>query len=115
MRILIRLLISAAALWVADLLIDGIQLDTDNWLGVVIVVLVFGLVNAFIRPVIKLLSLPVLILTLGLFTLVINAALLGLTAALTDALSIDGFWAALLGALVVSVVSALLSFLVPDD
>ena len=114
MRLIIRLLINAAALWVAALLIDGIDLE-GGWLAILIVALVFGLVNAFIKPILKILSLPVVILTLGLFTLVINAALLGLTAAVTDALTVEGFWAALLGGLVITVVSALLSFLIPDD
>lgn len=114
MRFIIRLLINAAALWVAATLIDGIRLE-GSWLAIGIVALVFGLVNAFIKPVLKILSLPALILTLGLFTLVINAALLGLTAALTDALTVEGFWSAVLGGLVISVVSAILSFLVPDE
>ena len=76
--------------------------------------LVFGLVNTFIKPVLKVLSFPMIILSLGLFTLVINAAMLALTAAITDALSVRDFWSALLGAIIISIVSAVLSWFVPD-
>jgi putative membrane protein len=82
------------------------------------VALVFGLLNALLRPLLALLSCPLLILTLGLFTLVINAFILWLTSALSGSLGIgfhvDGFWAAFLGALVVSIVSILLSIFVRD-
>jgi putative membrane protein len=114
MKLIIRLLINAAALWVAAYLVTGIDLD-GSAAAILIVVLVFGLVNAIIKPILKLFSLPAVILTLGLFTLLINAAMLGLTAAVTDALTIDGFLPAILGAIVISIVSAVLSFLVPDD
>jgi putative membrane protein len=71
---------------------------TYLWIG-----LIFGVVNAVVGPVLRLLSLPFVVLTLGLFLLLINAALLGLTAALTDRLSIDGFWTAVLGGLILAV------------
>ena len=71
---------------------------TYLWIG-----LIFGVVNAIVGPVLRLLSLPFVVLTLGLFLLVINAALLGLTAALTDRLTIDGFVTALLGGLILAV------------
>ena len=114
MRLLIRLLINAAALWVAAQLVDGIDLEGSVG-GILLVALVFGLVNAFLRPVLRLLSLPVMILTLGLFALVINALLLWLTGALLDQLTVDGFIPALLGSIVVSIVSAVLGWFVPDD
>jgi putative membrane protein len=114
MRLILKLLINAAALWAAGELVSGIHLDGDFW-TILLVALVFGLVNTFIKPVLKILSFPVIILTIGLFTLVINAAMLGLTAAVTDALSIDDFWSALIGAIVISVVSAVLSWFVPED
>jgi len=82
------------------------------------VALVFGLLNALVRPLLMLLSCPMLILTLGLFTLVINALVLLLTSALSGSLGLGfhvaGFWAAFLGALVVSIVSVLVSVLLPD-
>ena len=80
--------------------------------------LVFGIVNAFIRPVAKLLTFPIIILTLGIFALVVNGLMLWLTSALSGALGLGfhvrGFWAALVGALVVSLVSTLLSLIVVD-
>ena len=112
MYILIRLLINAAALWVAAQLVSGITLPAD-WRLVLVVALVFGVLNAFIKPVLLLLSLPFLIVTLGLFTFVINALMLMLTSSLSGALGLGfqvaGFWPALLGALVVSIVSIALS------
>ncbi len=73
---------------------------TYLWIG-----LLFGVVNAIVGPILRLLSLPFVVLTLGLFLLVVNAALLGLTALLTDRLTIDGFWTALIGGLILALVS----------
>jgi putative membrane protein len=113
-----RLLANTAALWVASYLLAGISY-TGSWPGLLGVALVFGVVNAFIAPVLKVLSLPVQVLTLGLFTFVINALMLMLTSWLAQSLGIafavDGFWSALLGALIVSVVSGILSVLLVDD
>ena len=114
MRLILKLLINAAALWAAGELISGIDLDGDFW-TILLVALVFGVVNTFIKPILKVLSFPVIILSLGLFTVVINAAMLGLTAAVTDALSIANFWSALLGAVVISIVSAVLNTFVPNE
>jgi putative membrane protein len=75
------------------------QYGTYLWIG-----LIFGVVNAIVGPVLRLLSLPFVVLTLGLFLLVINAALLGLTAALSDRLSVDGFGTALIGGLILAIV-----------
>jgi putative membrane protein len=116
MRFLIHILITAAALWVAAQIVSGIQYTSLP--GLLGVALVFGIVNAVIRPVLKILSLPVIILTLGLFTLIINAFMLWLTSALSGALGlgfhVSGFLAAFLGALVISIVSFVLSMLTPD-
>ena len=87
---------------------------SDSFWPVVLVAAVFGLVNAILRPLLLLLSLPLVVLTLGLFTLVVNALMLLLTASLVQALSVDGFVAALLGSIVISVVSLLLSILLPE-
>jgi putative membrane protein len=117
MRFLVRLLISAAALWIATKIVPGVTY-TGEPIYLILVALVFGLVNAFARPLLALLTCPLLILTLGLFTFVINALILWLTGALSAKLGlgfhVDGFGAAFLGALVVSVVSFLLSVLIPD-
>lgn len=114
MRIILKLLILAGSLWVADYLINGIEFSGDFW-ALLLVALVFGLVNTFIKPILKVLSFPVMIVTFGLFALVINAGMLALTAAVSDNLSIDNFWSALLGALVISVVSTVLTWFVPNN
>lgn len=113
MRLILKLLVNAAALWVAGELITGIDLAGDFW-TILFVALIFGVINTFIKPILAFLSFPVIVLTLGLFALIINAAMLGLTAALTDALSIENFWSAVLGAVVISIVSALLNTFVPN-
>lgn len=108
---LIALVINAAALLLAARLIDGITY-VGHPLGIILVALVFGAMNVIIKPVLMLLSLPVILLTLGLFTLVINALMLMLTSALSAPLglgfTVSGFGAAFLGALVVSAVSVIL-------
>ncbi len=119
MRLVIRLLINAVAIWVATLIVPGIRVE-DQFLAWVVIALVFALVNALIRPVVQLLSLPITCLTLGLFTLVINALMLLLTSLLVgDFMAIEGgFWGqlgnALLAGIIISIVSALLSWLLPD-
>ena len=117
MRFLLRLLINAAALWVATRIVPGVTFEGDA-VYLVVVALVFGLLNALVRPLLTLLTCPLLILTLGLFTFVINAVILLLTSALSGTLGIgfhvSGFWAAFLGALVVTIVSIVLSLLIPD-
>jgi putative membrane protein len=119
MHLLLRLLINAAALWCAAQFIDGIRY-TGSTTGLLGLSLVFGVVNAFIRPVLAFFSLPVLILTLGLFSLVLNAAMLLITSSVATKLNIpfhvDGFGAALLGALLVSLMSTVLGWiLIPAD
>jgi putative membrane protein len=110
-----RLLINAAALWAATRLVPGISFDGD-WRLLFVVALLFGVINIAVRPILKLLTLPLLILTLGLFTFVLNALMLWLTGAISDALDlgfhVDGFVPAFVGALVVTVISFVLSLLV---
>jgi putative membrane protein len=115
MNVIVRLFINAAALWVATRVVTGISYSGD-WPLLFVVALVFGVLNVVVRPILILLSLPVLIVTLGLFLLVLNAALLLLTSAISGALAlgfhVDGFGAAFLGGLVVSIVSMALSLFV---
>lgn len=120
---LVRLIVTGIALWVATEVIDGVTVTSDSTSNQVVtlllVALIFGLVNAFIKPFVKLLSLPLLILTLGLFTFIVNALMFWLTSWIAEQLDlpfhVDGFfWAAVLGALVVSFVSWLLSLLLPN-
>jgi putative membrane protein len=112
-RLLLRIFINAVALWAAAALIPGISLVGEFW-PVLLVAGVFGLVNGLIRPLVLLLSFPVVLLTLGLFTIVVNALMLWLTAALVPALSVEGFGWALLGSLVISVVSLAFSLILPE-
>lgn len=100
---LVRCLVSAVGLWLASLIISGI---TVQGLGVLLGAgLLLGIVNAVVRPVMILLTLPFTILTLGLFLFVINAMMLGLVAWLLDGFAISGFWAALGGSLIISLTS----------
>jgi putative membrane protein len=117
MRLLLRIVVNVVAIWLATVLLSGITVvggaTTLERLGVLVVVaLVFALVNAVVKPVVKLLSFPLYILTLGLFTLVVNALMLMLTAWVTEfttwGLRVDGFGNAVVGALVISVVSIVL-------
>lgn len=125
MNYLLRVLVTAASFWVAMWILPGMEVATDAGqpdtgevvIGLLIVSVVFGLVNAIVRPIVSLLSLPVTCLTLGLFTLVINAAMLFLTVWLTSFLpvyvTIDSFfWTAILAALIISVVSTIMNWLV---
>ncbi|MGM0556477.1 MAG: phage holin family protein [Myxococcota bacterium] len=114
-KLLIKLLVNAAAIWAAAGIVPGMSLDTGQPLSILLVALVFGIVNALLKPLLTLLGLPFIIVTLGFFLLVINAALLGLTAGLTDALSISGFWAAVFGGICVSVVSWFLELFLPVE
>ena len=118
MHVVLRLLINAAALWVATRTVSGITYTGDG-ASLFGVALVFGVFNVLIKPILFFLSFPFVVLTLGLFTLVINAVMLRLTAAASDALglgfAVDGFSAALKGALVVTIVSFGLSMFVSDN
>lgn len=111
--IAIRVVVNALSLWAAASLIDGIELSSSAG-SVLLVAVIFGLVNALLRPIALLLSLPLLILTLGLFTVVVNAAMLAITDSLSGGLEVDGFGPAVLGAIVISVVSWALSSFLPD-
>jgi putative membrane protein len=112
MSFLIRLLVNAAALWVATRIVPGVSFDS----GVgpfLVVALLFGVINATLRPLTKILTFPLILLTLGIFALVVNGLMLWLLSSVSSSLGlgfhVSGFWSAFFGALVVSIVSALLS------
>jgi putative membrane protein len=111
MRFVIRWLINAVALYVTTLIVPGVKVP--NFGAVFLAALVLGIVNAVIRPIALILTLPFNILTLGLFTFVVNAGMLYLVSSVT-ALRLDSFWAAFLGAIVLSIVSTVLTHLVAD-
>jgi putative membrane protein len=116
MKLILRVVINALALGAAAYVVPGIRAGSVT--SLLLIALVFGLLNALVKPFLKLLSCPLLVLTLGLFTLVLNAVMLLLTARLGGVFGIDffveGFRAAFFGALVVSVVSILLSWILID-
>ena len=122
MKFLIWVVVNALALAVAIFLLDGIRLTGDSTqdklVTLVLVAVIFGVVNAFVGPVVKLLSLPFIILTLGLLLLVINGLLLLLTSWISGQVGlgfrVDGFWTALLGAIIVAVAGWLLRIVLPD-
>ncbi|SCE68003.1 putative membrane protein [Micromonospora viridifaciens] len=122
MGFLIRLAITALALWITTLIVPGVEVTGRNIastaLTLVVVALIFGVVNAVLKPVIKVLGCVFYLLTLGLFALVVNALLFLLTNWIAQVLHLPfhvrGFWAAFWGAIVVAVVSWLISIVVPD-
>src|SRR5215204_3568717 len=115
MWVIWRVLINAAALWAATQLVEGIAFDGD-WRLLFVVALIFGVINVSVRPILKLLTFPLLIVTLGLFTFVLNALMLWLTGAISDALDlgchVEGFVPAFIGALVVTAIGLVLSLFV---
>jgi putative membrane protein len=107
---IIRVLVVAAGLWVASKIIPGVEI-TDGW-ALLLAALVLGIINAIVRPVVIIMTLPLTILTLGLFLLVINAAMLSLAAWLLDGMTVAGFWSAFFGAIVVSIVAWLVTWFI---
>jgi putative membrane protein len=107
MRFLVRVVLNGIAIVVAAYFVPGLQLAGPG--AALIAGAILGFVNAIVRPVLFLLTLPVTLLTLGLFIFVLNAACLGLTAALVPGFDIEGFWGAFFGALIVTIVSWILN------
>ncbi|MFE7566481.1 phage holin family protein [Streptomyces sp. NPDC057539] len=122
MNFLVKTIANAGALAVAIWLIQNITLTGDSTgkkaLTLVLVAVLFGVINFIVKPVVQLLTLPLFILTLGLITLVINALMLLLTSWLADKLDlsfhVEGFWTAVLGGLIISIVSWALNVVLPD-
>jgi putative membrane protein len=112
-KLILKWLINAAALYAAVQLIPGIEAEGTG--AILIAAVVIGLINATLKPLAVLLTLPLTVVTLGLFYLVVNGAMLYLAAALTPGLRLSGFGAAVLGAIVVSIVGMLLGGLVRDE
>ena len=114
-KFILRLAVNAAAMWVASLILTNVTLE-GNFLQIALVALIFGVVNALIKPVLKLLGLPFIVVTLGLFTLVINAFLLWLVDILSGAIfQVEGILTYLWASIIISVVSWALNLLIPDD
>ncbi|MFJ4772711.1 phage holin family protein [Streptomyces uncialis] len=123
MNFLVKTIANAGALAVAIWLLDKITLTGGSTgaktLTLIVVALIFGLVNILVKPVVQILTFPLFILTLGLITLVVNALMLLLTSWVADKLDVgfhvEGFWTAVLGALIISIVSWALNVVLPDD
>lgn len=117
-KFFIRWLINAVALFAAVWVVPGIDYLGD-WTGIIWLALIIGLLNALVRPLLKFLTCPLIILTLGLFTIIINTGMLLLTRTIGQSLgiglSVDGFWSALLGSLVMSIVSIIMSVIFRDE
>jgi len=121
-QLIIRLAVNGIALWIAILVVDGVDIEASTTTGEVLTILaiaaVFAVVNIVVRPIVKLLSLPLYVITLGLFTFVVNALMLLLTSWIADLLDVpfhvDGFWTALLGGLVISFVSWVINLVLPS-
>jgi putative membrane protein len=122
MGYVIRVLVTAVALWISTLILSGITLTTDQtWkkvLTLLAVAVIFGLVNGVLRPIIKVIGCAAYVLTLGLIAVIVNGALFLLVSWIAGKLSlpfhVDGFWTAVLGALIVGVISWLMGLAVPD-
>lgn len=118
-RFFVRLAINAVALYAAIQLVDGIHAETTHWLAILGLALIFGVLNALLRPLITLLTCPLVILTLGLFTLLINTLmfyLAGVIGRLFDiGFTVSGFWPAFLGGLITSIVSVILSMVFKEE
>jgi putative membrane protein len=117
-KLLLRIVINAFAIWLAASLISGFNFE-GNIISLVIVSIIFGLVNAVIRPIVKFFTLPITLVTLGLFTLVINTAMLLIVVWLSGSLSLEGgifanLWTAFLASIIISIVSTILSWFLPD-
>ncbi len=108
MSFVIKVLVTAVAVWVAVELVDGLEFD-GTWVGLIAIAVILGVVNAFARPIVTILSLPIVLLTLGLFLLIINGLMLALTIWVSEELGLGltstGFGATLVGAIIVTVVS----------
>ena len=117
-KFILRWVINAIALFAAIYLVPGVTLQ-GSWTSIIWLALIFGLINAFLRPLLKLLTCPLIFLTLGLFTLLINTFLFWLTEPIGQFfgvdLTINGFWPAFVGGLVVSVVSVIMSLILKDE
>jgi putative membrane protein len=107
MKLLVRLIASALAFWAATALISGITVNGGAW-SYLWVALLFGVINGLIGSLLKLFTLPAILLTFGLFSFVINSAMLMLTARWSDRLDVTNFWSALGASLIISVISTLI-------
>jgi putative membrane protein len=113
MGFLLKVLVTGLSVFVADYFLNGVHIN-DDWKTVIIVALVLALLNSFVKPVLVILTIPVTIITLGLFLLIINALMVIWADKLIAGFTVDSWWAAILFSLIVSIVSAILNGLAKD-
>jgi putative membrane protein len=112
----LRWLFLAIAIAITSSVMPGFHIHGNFWGNLIIISAVLGLINAFIRPIVMLFTCPLIILTLGLFTLIVNGLMLSLTAwLLPNMMTLDGFWVTFFSALIISIISGLLGILLHDD
>lgn len=120
MRLLIRLAVNALALWVAFEIVPGLNYAAESTASIFVIAIIFGVANALVRPLLVLLTCPLIVLTLGLFVLIVNTIMLSLTIWLAGpevfdlGLTSNGFWSTFLGAIVISIVSGVINLLLKD-
>lgn len=118
-KFVLRWAINVVGIYLAVWIVPGIDYSKGDWTGFLWLALIMGLLNALLRPLLKLLTCPLIVLTLGLFTLVINTVIFWLTSNIGQSLglglTVDGFWSAFLGGLIVSVVSIVLTMILKDE
>ena len=120
MRIVLRILLNAAALWLTVRIVPGLEFDGSVW-TLLLIAVIFGVVNGIIGPIVKILSLPLIIFTLGIFYLILNALLFWLVIWLSGpsvfdlGLTSDGFWPAFWGAIAIAVITWIINLILPDD
>ena len=112
-RFIVQAIVTALGLWLAEVIVPGVGF-TDT-ASLILAAVLLGLINAFVRPILVVLTFPITVLTLGLFLLVVNAATIGLTAVLLDGFVVDGLWAGVGAAIVTGVVSWVAGALIGDD
>ena len=120
MKLLVRWVVASLAPFAAAWLVPGIYVDGSGWVVYAVMAVILGLINAIVRPLLKLLTCPFILLTLGLFVLIINGITLWLASAIAInwfdvGFYVDGFWSAFLGALIISIVTVVLSALVREE
>lgn len=120
MKFLLRWVITGLAVFAAAAIVPGIHVESTGWVAYAIMALILSLINSFIRPILKFLTCPLILLTLGIFTLVINGLTFWLASTIATnwfhtGFSVDGFWPAFLGGLVVSVVSIFFNLIIKDE
>jgi len=109
-KLIVSILSNAVAIYIAGQIVDGFTVQNNDFLTLVTAGFIFGLINFFVKPLLKIISLPVIFLTFGLFTIIINVAMLFLLDYFVQGIQIEGFWAAFMAMIVISAVNIFIGF-----